>query len=448
MKKIKQGIKIFFLLLVSHAILCIHSIYQHWTSTKTMTGWGVLCLFLVVIVLWMIVTLLKGLKQKNKRLRVLMQGRRLIGEAFWLAMIQCFLYILLLHRYEADVWYYTDMIWMLFFQYILFLFGAFEIFLVSKRLRIVKRGLLWFFLFLPVIHLPIMIYLRRKAYEEYDHEMIMIDVRKQRAECNVCQTKYPLLLLHGVGFRDLKYVNYWGRIPKELVRNGAIIYYGNQEAFATVKDNAKDIKKRIYEICEEQHCDKVNIIAHSKGGLDARYTISKEHMGNHVASLTTISTPHHGCKFVDVLIRVVPDTWYHALAKVFDQAFLKMGDTNPDFYTATHQFSTVWAKQFNQEVQNDTNVYYQSYMSLMHHACSHLLLTIPYLFIRFVDGNNDGLVSEESAKWGRFRKTFTNTRFKGISHGNIIDLTREDYPGFNVIETYVEIVKDLKDMGY
>lgn len=77
----------------------------------------------------------------------------------------------------------------------------------------------------------------------------------------------------------------------------------------------------------------MNIIAHSKGGLDARYTITKKQMGHHVASLTTISTPHHGCNFVDVLIRIVPDGFYRKVAQVFDHVFHNMGDSKPDFYT-------------------------------------------------------------------------------------------------------------------
>ena len=97
---------------------------------------------------------------------------------------------------------------------------------------------------------------------------------------------------------------------------------------------------------------------------------------------------------------------------------------------------------------DDPQVYYQSYMSLMHHAWSHILLSIPYLFIRMVDADNDGLVTEESARWGEFQGTFTNRYYKGISHGNIIDLTREDYKGFDVLETYVSIVSELKKKGF
>ena len=39
---------------------------------------------------------------------------------------------------------------------------------------------------------------------------------------------------------------------------------------------------------------RVNLIAHSQGGLDSRYLISTLGWAERVASLTTIATPHHG----------------------------------------------------------------------------------------------------------------------------------------------------------
>ena len=43
----------------------------------------------------------------------------------------------------------------------------------------------------------------------------------------------------------------------------------------------------------------VNLIAHSMGGLDARYLISRLGMADQVRSLTTISTPHRGSFMAD-----------------------------------------------------------------------------------------------------------------------------------------------------
>lgn len=75
-------------------------------------------------------------------------------------------------------------------------------------------------------------------------------------------------------------------------------------------------------------------------------------------------------------------------------------------------------------------------------------MSIPYLLARITDGKNDGLVSIDSAKWGEFKGVLHNKRRRGISHGDIIDLRRTDYKGFDVIEKYVEIVLELKNKQY
>lgn len=36
----------------------------------------------------------------------------------------------------------------------------------------------------------------------------------------------------------------------------------------------------------------------------------------------------------------------------------------------------------------------------------------------------------------------------GISHGDVIDLNRENIPGFDVREFYVDLVHDLKERGF
>jgi triacylglycerol lipase len=325
--------------------------------------------------------------------------------------------------------------------------GMLRILCTSRRLSIIKRLIVGFWSFIPIINIFIMLYACHIARIEYDHECYKVINNKARVDSEVCKTKYPLVLVHGVGFRDLKYINYWGRIPKELIRNGAAVYYGNQEAWGTVEYNAKDIKNKILDIVKETGYEKVNIIAHSKGGLDARYMISKLEMGDYVASLTMMSSPHKGCKFVDIACKL-PDKIYKAIARFFDNRYKSLGDKNPDFYTASRQFSTFHSKKFNEEVKDVEEVYYQSYATVVKNMFSDFIVTIPYILVKLTEGENDGLVAIDSAKWGEFKGVLKNKQRRGISHGDIIDLRRDDYKEFDVIEKYVEIVSELKNKGY
>src|SRR5262249_29150697 len=51
------------------------------------------------------------------------------------------------------------------------------------------------------------------------------------------------------------------------------------------------------------HGEPVHLMAHSMGGLDSRYMISRLDMADRVLSLTTIATPHRGSPFADWGIR-------------------------------------------------------------------------------------------------------------------------------------------------
>ena len=60
---------------------------------------------------------------------------------------------------------------------------------------------------------------------EFENDKLLLNMK--RKDKQVCKTKYPLLLVHGIFFRDFEKLNYWGRIPDELIKNGATIFYGN-----------------------------------------------------------------------------------------------------------------------------------------------------------------------------------------------------------------------------
>ena len=51
-------------------------------------------------------------------------------------------------------------------------------------------------------------------------------------------------------------------------------------------------------------------------------------------------------------------------------------------------------------------------------------------------------------KWGDSFTYVTPLKNRGITHGDMIDLNRENIDGFDVRETYVKIVSDLKQKGF
>lgn len=73
----------------------------------------------------------------------------------------------------------------------------------------------------------------------------------------------------------------------------------------SIADSVQELAERIKQIIAETGCEKVKIIAHSKGDLDCRYAIKHCGVVDCVASLTTINTPHRGCLFADYLLEKV-----------------------------------------------------------------------------------------------------------------------------------------------
>lgn len=318
----------------------------------------------------------------------------------------------------------------------------------SKQIKISDHILMLAFWWFPIVN----IFLIRKFYKVSKREFIVesdrLELENARAENQICKTKYPVLMVHGIFFRDWQLMNYWGRVPASLIRNGASIYYGNQQSAQSVADSAEELKNTILKIINETGAEKVNIIAHSKGGLDSRYAISCLGMDKYVATLTTINTPHKGCDMVDYLLGKLPESVVRFIEKKYNSVFAKLGDTKPDFLAGVHDLSAVRAKTYDEEMPDSPDVSYRSSMSVMSSAGSAgIPLNIGYMLIKKLNGANDGLVWEESAKHGDF-ELISNKNKRGISHGDVIDLFRENIDGYDVREYYVSLVRNLKNQGY
>ncbi len=269
----------------------------------------------------------------------------------------------------------------------------------------------------------------------------------------MAKLQYPILLVHGMGFRDYKVINYWGRIPKELERLGCAIFYGNQDSNGDIKTNGKIIAERIEEIIRKTGAEKVNIIAHSKGGLDSRYAISTLGMGDKVASLTTISTPHNGSKTVDKLLKA-PKWLVKFVGSCTDCFFRLAGDRGPNSYGCFLAFTTAEAERFNLANPDDERVYYQSYATVMKHPFSDMFMWLTNLVVGMLEGESDGLLTPDAVRWTNFKGIYRGAGFRGISHCDQIDLrrkrlTKKEGDGISdIVDLYKEIIVVLQEKGF
>jgi triacylglycerol lipase len=193
--------------------------------------------------------------------------------------------------------------------------------------------------------------------------------------------------------------------------------------------------------------EKVNIIAHSRGGLEARFLISALNMDSRIASLTTVSTPHRGAKAMNLAF-IFPSWLYRLVSFFINLCCLILGDNNPDFFTGSLELSAKRCAEFNRLYPDREGVYYQSYATKLRYFFGDLLYLFTWILIKILDGDNDGLCPVESAKWGDFQGLITTRGLFGISHGGILDLYRVSYKGVNIPDLYVDIVCRLAEKGY
>ena len=350
---------------------------------------------------------------------------------------------------EAPVFWLVNTLLVILVEALVFWNGIIRIYVTSEQLGIRWRVLGIVCGWIPVVHLIVLSFLIKTVEKEVFFEDEKIRLNQSRREQQLCSTKYPILMVHGVFFRDFRYLNYWGRIPKELNENGAIVYYGNHQSAASVAESGRELTERIKQIVAETGCEKVNIIAHSKGGLDSRYALSMLGANEHVASLTTINTPHRGCEFADYLLSRIPKKQQDMVAKSYNAVLRRLGDTKPDFLAAVYDLTADACGRLNEMVKDVPQVYYQSIGSKLNKASGgRFPLNFTYRLVKYFDGKNDGLVGEESFPWGERYRFLEVAGKRGISHGDMIDLNRENFGAFDVREFYVQLVHDLKERGY
>lgn len=389
-------------------------------------------------------------KKSVTRLDVLYSGCLLLTRGAWCSLLQIILLSLMAFRLKPDkLVLIINTIVSAVSLFLILADGILRICATARQIKISRYVFLILFWWVPVVNLFVFCSLYKAARHEYRFETAKLEQNLVRKENESCKTRYPVVLVHGIFFRDWHLLNYWGRISGELMKNGAVIFYGHQQSSESVEKSAAELKEQILKIIADTGCEKVNIIAHSKGGLDARYLISCLGMESCVASLTTINTPHRGCKFIDVALRRVPDSLLRSIARKYNRLYTIVGDTKPDFYHGFLDLTAANCTAFNQNVSDMEGVYYQSYMSQMNHFFSAgFPQNFGYLMNKHYSGKNDGLVTVESAKWGDSFQLVTVKGRRGISHGDMIDLLRENIKGFDVREFYVKLFSDLKAKGF
>lgn len=241
-----------------------------------------------------------------------------------------------------------------------------------------------------------------------------------------CATKFtrnPIVLMHGMGGFDSAFfnlVNYFQGVEENLINNGYNVHTTEVAMFNDSQYRANEVQSQLMEILTQTGARKINITAHSQGGLDARYFISSMGHGADVAVLAMLATPHKGSVVADVLLGNITGIGQDIIVALLD-FFANLIDGSEADVKAALSFITrdYMMNTFNPQNPDDPRVQYWSWAGItcnllttdcnenLGHDRVGLELSITYGIIKNGDeaegfGPNDGMVQYKSAEYGEF----------------------------------------------
>lgn len=225
------------------------------------------------------------------------------------------------------------------------------------------------------------------------------------------------MLAHGLlGFAELKLagsylpaIRYWRGIKEALTAQNATVITASVPPSGSIEQRAAKLARDIEAQAQGRS---VNIIAHSMGGLDARYMVSQlQPAGVDVKSLVTVASPHHGSAFADYLFDEIGPEYLPRLYELWERA---TGWEPGAFSQLTQKYML---EDFNPKTPDDPAVRYFSYGAMVRDRPPLLSpFRLSHGIIQKREGPNDGLVSVESSKWGTYKGTLV-----GVNHLDLIN---------------------------
>jgi triacylglycerol lipase len=197
------------------------------------------------------------------------------------------------------------------------------------------------------------------------------------------RTRHPVLLAHGfAGFDALGIpgarLAYFRGIEERLRAAGVEVHVLRVSPVASIAERARQLADQVRRLPAERF----NIVAHSMGGLDARYALAVLGLGDRIASLTTIGTPHRGTPLADLGVSLLGGT--------LGRVGLPLD--------ALRDLTTQRMEAFNHAAHDAPGVVYGCFVAAAREV--HTVLVPAHRFLHRRAGDNDGIVPASSQRWG------------------------------------------------
>jgi triacylglycerol lipase len=232
---------------------------------------------------------------------------------------------------------------------------------------------------------------------------------------------YPIVLAHGLfGFTNIGPLDYFYGIAPVLEAQGRTVVATAVDPVQSSDVRGAQLVADIEQIRQQTGAPKVVIIGHSQGGLDARWAATND--PDAVAAVITIATPHRGSPVADVALGLAPGDAQAALDALADL----FGLSGTSFEGALQDLSTAGAAAFNAATPDAPGIMYWSVAGRSNGITADdcppsstitntwdgstdtmdpVLLPVDGILEAAVAPATpvqDGLVTLDSAQWGRF----------------------------------------------
>lgn len=264
--------------------------------------------------------------------------------------------------------------------------------------------------------------------------------------------RHAVVLAHGLfGFDELtlgdRRVEYWKGIPKALRKMGVDVAVPRFGAIASVETRAAQLAG----VIRAMPGDKVNVIGHSMGGVDARVAIARFGAGDRVASLTTVASPHRGTPLADLSpffrekngnSKKKEDSPARAARRPPGAIGALVARGQRSLVASTGGLRDVKPaamRRLNRRIRDDERVHYASVLSAVEGVGGVNPLLVPgYLFLSSKAGRNDGVVPEHSQAWGDILARVE------ADHWAVVGWSK----GFDAPDFYESILRELAARGF
>jgi hypothetical protein len=250
-----------------------------------------------------------------------------------------------------------------------------------------------------------------------------------------CVPRHPVVFCHGMLAMTMlrmqipEDTNYFFHLRPFLRERGVQALFPNVEPTGGVAARAEQLRDQIVRWTDEP----INIVAHSMGGLDARHLITRLGLASRVRSLTTIATPHRGSSLAD---------WFclHFRDRVPLLLTLEALGIDVDGF---RDCRTDVCRAFNEQTPDVPEVRYFSYTAAAPASRVSPLLRRAWAIVTAREGDNDGLVSIRSARWGTHLGTLAVDHFAQTPDGLFVR------PGenFDALGFYLRLIEELAHRG-